>query len=217
MPLWDGLTTIIKDNSCIHKLGKKTEDLDVYLELLKQNNGSNSHIIDTNDFSGKFFWLTNSGIHNELTAFVLILLKSELDNNSNNRDIILDKLYKYILTYFSVNEISNEFMFLFLMIKKRFTSHWRNKTSNEDLFISKIPKGFKMKIFRMNKIFQLIFDLSNNDIVELDKKGKISVISSYLKNHSSVIKRHISLYYSNRELLKVELGNYINSGQNSFL
>lgn len=141
-------------------------------------------------------------------------MKSELDNNSKNRDVILDELYKYILAYFAVNEISNEFMFLFLMIKKRFTSHWRNITASENLFISKIPKGFERRVFRMNKVFQLIFDLSHDDLIGLDKKRKIWIVSLYLKNHSSIITRHINLYYSNRELLKVELKNYINKDLN---
>ncbi len=202
MPLWDALTANINNISDIHKIGINMDSFTVFSELFQKSDQPNSNDeISLQDQVNKFTF-NFYGLYNELTAFVLLLLKAELDHDVIARDILLVELHKHLTIYFALNEISDELIYLFLIIKKRFTNKW-NRGAQSNIVVLKIPEEVK-RTFRENKrVLRFLIDsYPENQIRPHTERSKYFVINSYMQKNYENLSHHAKLFYKDKFVLK---------------
>ncbi len=196
MPIWDWFLADVKDDSDIDDLGRNIKDLKVYIDLL--NLDGDVYSIDTQNLEGQIDKFTGTDIQKALSSFMLLLMKSEIDNNLANRDLILQKIFDYSFACFSVFGFSEEYMLLYFMCKKRFTNFWRRKVTFSQLTVTKDLTRIKKDFLKMNKVFSIIEGVC----MEFHPPYKGTMLKHYMKFMGLSLKKRnkfIRLYYEGKD------------------
>lgn len=206
MPVWDGLILKIENDADIHILGMKINNRRIYFDLLTDDSYGT---IDTKNIKKHLSWFYQPKMEEELSVFILLLLKSELDNDVKNRDIVLEKVHQFFILDFYKNDICDEFIYLFLYIKRRFIRRWRKNIAHDDMIINKIPRAVKNEFFRVNKVMHFYVDVNPDKLFEpLSDNDNVRRLSEYLRENYKSLTNDVRLYYLNKELLKNKLQNF---------